>query len=462
MIQALNVCADTPYGSFRQYGDPLGGQSIHNALNWALKYQHEKDSADRSPTGGPDTPFIPYIPKCDPGFAWLCTGRIFVPNRRGVYLLGENHIPGIPSSTTAGQSAILFSIAGDVPCFTNQANTFVVRDLLFYRQSQGDTCIANTRVTSTSHPLYVADDAEGFGTGSTNTGQIQSRLQMTQCGITNFTVGIHNGVVATEANCDHHSLNQVYFSGCGTCWWNTNSQGVNITMTDCEALSCPIVAQFNAGGHLIINHMVMSGSGQKLLVLGRGGSGLGLGPGKNDGYFELNSIKTDTQSTDGGWFVWMDDETEFDRQLNVHINGGMNSRRVNGGSTLQQNRFARMVGRSRLMINGLDYPGQIECFGGDPEGSYPGASWAPSITMLGCAMGLASDADDPTSLVTGTYNSVQAVACDRTNVAAGIASPTHIDDVPDKPTRAETQALIEQYATYAAPTPGASGSIVWD
>ena len=74
----LNIATDTPFPDLIPKSASSAGTNIANAVNWALKYQNESDPAERTPTGGPDGCFRPYLPELGPLEQWLLTSPLFM------------------------------------------------------------------------------------------------------------------------------------------------------------------------------------------------------------------------------------------------------------------------------------------------------------------------------------------------------------------------------------------------
>lgn len=298
----------------------------------------------------------------------------------------------------------------------------------------GDVLPAQDTAVTIYDWCYVPTNAEGYGTGVDGS-QPNSRFQGTNTIWDGFSVAaIQNAAYANVSNCDHHTMIKTYFNNCARGWYNINDQGVNIDFYVVEFRGANTkVFDFQAGGFMIARHVLSAYANSILLNIGLGGK-LKTGPGKNNGFFKLVDVKTDTEATTGAHIVYMEGDSgdELNRWCHIIVDGGANSRRANDTATDEaKNKFMRIVGRCGLTISELDFPGQIEIVGGDPGSSYAGSTFSPDILLNRCQL-LEGDADDLTRIIIGdTPNSVQLDNCFyNTGTTAAVDRAAPVQDYP--------------------------------
>ena len=193
-----------------------------------------------------------------------------------------------------------------------QGADVLIKDINFYHsdvQYSNTIGIASARIDSTNHRFYKAPDADGFG--PTVKAFSPTRVTLENVGLEQMNIAWWNGGEHNESNNDFVRWRNVSVYGSPIGFRNFNKQGMGHVFEQVThgGVNGQKVFQFIEGGDSEFRDCYVGyNDNVHFLELAKGPSG---GPTTNNGYFEINKVKWDSQANNT-YAVYMLDATELD------------------------------------------------------------------------------------------------------------------------------------------------------
>ena len=319
----LNVCRDTPLGSFAP------GADITEAIQWAIDNQRKQS-------------FKPYIP----AGVWRYSQTLRIPNREGGWLAGvgrgETTRQASAYKPRCATRAIPTSRAWSTRATTGESRTsgFAGRMIQEFRANseRPSVGILSTTIKNKKHPHYQY-------TGTT-------QLHLRNVALYGWTTGFQNGETLNTHNSDLHTLTDCVFADCQTGFWNKHSMGMELSFTRLKVHhTVKHALRFDAGGTVYVHDANTGGGGVDRRFLVTSGR-----VGEASGGFYIDGFKLDGTMTGKNGFQLIemlkpaatDFVVEKYRVSNEHF-------AKNGGLT------ATLYGDSTLTLRDSYRPGGIVC-----------------------------------------------------------------------------------------------------